>query len=50
MLTLDEINEITTENGLSTSQIDELRKKYGTNTMTPPVREPSLETIPKKIQ
>lgn len=48
MLTLDEINAITSEKGLSTSQIDGLRKQYGTNIMTPPVREPLWKQYLKK--
>jgi Ca2+-transporting ATPase len=48
MLTLDETKAITAEKGLSTSQINGLRKQYGTNTMTPPVREPLWKQYLKK--
>ncbi len=48
MLTLDEIKAIITENGLSAPQIDELRKQYGINTMTPPVRDPLWKQYLKK--
>ncbi|MDD5025642.1 MAG: calcium-translocating P-type ATPase, PMCA-type, partial [Methanoregula sp.] len=40
MLTFEELREFVGQNGLQTSQVDELRKKFGANTMTPPVREP----------
>ena len=40
MLTFDEIKNIVGDSGLSTSQVAELRKKYGANAMTPPVRDP----------
>jgi Ca2+-transporting ATPase len=40
MLTFDEIKNIIGDSGLSTSQVAELRKKYGANAMTPPVRDP----------
>ncbi len=40
MLTFEELRELVGQNGLQTSRVDELRKKFGTNTMTPPVREP----------
>ncbi|MDD5025611.1 MAG: cation-transporting P-type ATPase, partial [Methanoregula sp.] len=40
MLTFEELRELVGQNGLQTSQVDELRKKFGANTMTPPVREP----------
>jgi Ca2+-transporting ATPase len=48
MLTYEEISAITSEQGLSTSQIDELRKQYGSNTMTPPVRDPLWKQYLKK--
>jgi Ca2+-transporting ATPase len=40
MLTFDEIKNIFGNSGLSTSQVANLRKKYGANAMTPPVRDP----------
>ena len=40
MLTFEELRELVGQNGLQTSRVDGLRKKYGANTMTPPVREP----------
>ncbi|MDD3136381.1 MAG: calcium-translocating P-type ATPase, PMCA-type [Methanoregula sp.] len=40
MLTFEELRELVGQNGLQTSRVDELRKKFGANTMTPPVREP----------
>jgi len=40
MLSLDELKPITGTNGLSTDKVEEFRKKYGANAMTPPVREP----------
>lgn len=40
MISLDELTTITGTNGLSTTQVEEFRTKYGTNAMTPPVREP----------
>ena len=49
MLKFDEIKAITGENGLSTSQIEELRKQFGVNTMTPPVRDPLWKQYLKKF-
>jgi Ca2+-transporting ATPase len=40
MLSLDELKLIAGTNGLTTGQVEEFRKKYGANAMTPPVREP----------
>ncbi len=40
MLTFDELLNLTGNTGLSTSRVTELRQKFGTNAMTPPVREP----------
>ncbi len=40
MLTFDDLLNLTGNTGLSTSRVIELRKKFGTNAMTPPVREP----------
>jgi P-type Ca2+ transporter type 2C len=40
MILLDELKNLAGTNGLSTAQVPEFRKKYGANTMTPPVREP----------
>ena len=40
MLTFDEIKNIFRNSGLSTSQVADLRTKYGANAMTPPVRDP----------
>ncbi|MDP3396202.1 MAG: cation-transporting P-type ATPase, partial [Methanoregula sp.] len=39
MLTFDEIIKLAGDSGLQSSQIEEFRKKYGSNAMTPPVRE-----------
>ncbi len=40
MISLEELTIRPGINGLSTTQIEEFRKQYGANTMTPPVREP----------
>jgi Ca2+-transporting ATPase len=40
MLTLDEIIKLAGDSGLQPSQVAEFRRKFGTNAMTPPVREP----------
>jgi Ca2+-transporting ATPase len=40
MLTFDEIKGLAGTSGLTTSNVAELRKKYGSNAMTPPPREP----------
>ena len=40
MLTFDEIIRLAGNSGLESSQVEEFRKKYGANAMTPPVREP----------
>ncbi len=40
MLTFDEIMNLSGESGLLSSQVPGLRTRFGTNTMTPPVREP----------
>jgi Ca2+-transporting ATPase len=40
MLSLDELKTIAGTNGLTTGQVEEFRKKYGANAMTPPIREP----------
>ncbi len=39
MLTYDEIIKLAGDSGLQSSQVEELRKTYGANAMTPPVRE-----------
>jgi Ca2+-transporting ATPase len=39
MLPLDELKTIAGTNGLTTAQVEEFRRKYGANAMTPPVRE-----------
>jgi len=49
MLTFDELRNITGESGLTTSQVAEFRKKFGTNIMTPPVREPLWKQYLKKF-
>ena len=49
MLTFDELRNLAGESGLSTSQVTEFRKKFGTNTMTPPVREPFWRQYVKKF-
>jgi len=40
MIPLDELKGLTSASGLSSSRVDEMRKRYGANAMTPPVREP----------
>jgi len=40
MLTFDEIIKLAGDSGLESSRVEEFRKKYGANAMTPPVREP----------
>jgi len=40
MLPLDELKNLAGNNGLTSAQVTEFRKKYGTNAMTPPAREP----------
>ncbi len=40
MISLDELTTLTGTKGLSTTQVEEFRKQYGINAMTPPVREP----------
>ncbi len=40
MLTFDEIKDIAGDAGLSKSQVADFRIQYGTNAMTPPVRDP----------
>ena len=40
MISLDELKTIAGTNGLTTEQVEEFRRKYGANAMTPPVREP----------
>jgi len=40
MLTFDDLQNLTGNIGLSTARVVELRQKFGTNAMTPPVREP----------
>jgi len=40
MLPLDELKTLTGTDGLASERVSEYRRKYGANTMTPPVREP----------
>jgi Ca2+-transporting ATPase len=40
MIPFDELKNLAGTNGLSTAQVKEFRKKYGSNAMTPPVRDP----------
>jgi Ca2+-transporting ATPase len=40
MIPFDELKNLAGTNGLTTSQVEEFRKKYGANAMTPPVRDP----------
>jgi P-type Ca2+ transporter type 2C len=40
MIPFNELKTLAGTNGLSTAKVVEFRKKYGTNAMTPPVREP----------
>ena len=49
MLTFDEVRNLAGEFGLTTSQVAEFRKKFGTNIMTPPVREPLWKQYLKKF-
>ena len=49
MLTLDELRDLAGESGLTTSEVAEFRKKFGTNSMTPPVREPLWKQYLKKF-
>ncbi len=49
MLTFDELRNLAGESGLTTSQVAEFRKKFGTNIMTPPVREPLWKQYLKKF-
>ncbi|MDD1682677.1 MAG: calcium-translocating P-type ATPase, PMCA-type, partial [Methanoregula sp.] len=49
MLSLDELKTITGTSGLSTAQVADFRKKYGVNTMTPPVREPLWKQYAEKF-
>ncbi|MDO8871122.1 MAG: calcium-translocating P-type ATPase, PMCA-type [Methanoregula sp.] len=39
MLTFDEIIKLAGDSGLQSSKVEEFRKQYGANAMTPPVRE-----------
>ncbi|MFA5332752.1 MAG: calcium-translocating P-type ATPase, PMCA-type [Methanoregula sp.] len=39
ILPFDELKSTAGENGLASDKVDEMRRKYGANTMTPPVRE-----------
>jgi Ca2+-transporting ATPase len=49
MLTFDELRDLAGDSGLTTSQVEEFRKKFGTNIMTPPVREPLWKQYLKKF-
>jgi Ca2+-transporting ATPase len=49
MLTFDELRDLAGETGLTTAQVAEFRKKFGTNIMTPPVREPVWRQYLKKF-
>ena len=49
MLTFDELLDLAGESGLTTSQVTEFRKKFGTNAMTPPVRESFWRQYIKKF-
>jgi P-type Ca2+ transporter type 2C len=49
MLTFHEVRDLAGETGLTTSQVAEFRKKFGTNIMTPPVREPLWKQYLKKF-
>ena len=49
MLTFDELRNLAGESGLTTSQVAEFRKKFGTNIMSPPVREPLWKQYLKKF-
>ena len=49
MLSLEELKTITGTNGLTTAQVSEFRRKYGTNAMTPPVREPLWKQYVEKF-
>jgi Ca2+-transporting ATPase len=49
MLRFDEIIKLTGDLGLQSSHVEELRKKYGANAMTPPVRESLWKQYLKKF-
>ena len=49
MLTFDEIITLAGDSGLHASQVEEFRKRYGANAMTPPAREPLWKQYVKKF-
>jgi len=49
MLPYEELKNITGNSGLATSRVSEMRATYGTNAMTPPVREPFWKQYVKKF-
>ncbi|MDD1696181.1 MAG: calcium-translocating P-type ATPase, PMCA-type [Methanoregula sp.] len=49
MLTFEELRDLAGESGLTTTRVAEFRKKFGTNAMTPPVREPLWKQYLKKF-
>ena len=49
MLTFDELRDLAGDAGLTTARVAEFRKKFGTNSMTPPVREPLWKQYLKKF-
>jgi P-type Ca2+ transporter type 2C len=40
MIPFEEITSLTSESGLASTRVEEMRARYGANAMTPPVREP----------
>lgn len=49
MLSFEELKGITGVSGLDSSRVREMRDQYGTNTMTPPVREPLWKQYIRKF-
>jgi Ca2+-transporting ATPase len=49
MLTFEELRTLAGDSGLTTTQVPAFRKKFGTNAMTPPVREPFWRQYIKKF-
>jgi Ca2+-transporting ATPase len=49
MLTFEELKNLAGGSGLTTIQVPEFRKTFGTNAMTPPVREPLWRQYIKKF-
>ena len=49
MLTFDELRNLAGDSGLTTTQVLKFRNTFGTNAMTPPVREPLWRQYIKKF-